>query len=99
MASAAVAVPEVSLIHAAVTAVCLGDGTGTVPVAIGDLLINLPIQAHSIVIDSQTKLHQKLPRLLSVQVEMPSPLAALPQRAGEFPPASQTDISEHASPS
>lgn len=80
-AAAVVAVPEVSVIHAAVTAVCLGDGTGTVPVAIGDLLINLPIQAHSIVIDSQTKLHQKLPRLLSVQVEMPSPLAALPQRA------------------
>lgn len=53
VAVAEAAVSEVSLLHAAVTAVCLGDGTGTVPVAIGDLLINIPIQAHFIVIDSQ----------------------------------------------
>lgn len=97
--AAVAAVPEVSLLHAAVTAVCLGDGTGTVPAVIGDLVINIPIQAHFIVIDSQTRLHRKLPPLLSVQGEMPSPLAVLPQRAREFPPASQTVISEHASPS
>lgn len=51
-AAAVVAVPEVSLLYAAVTAVCLGDGTGTVPIVIGGLVINIPIQAHFIVIDS-----------------------------------------------